>query len=208
MLPLLIGMLGAPPATGDDLSDAIAQQKALQARIAAQKKQVQKLTQQQAAVSATIAAATRTLNGINANLSDVRKQVATAAANVNLVKASYTDLVSQLAAIDTQLVVLQNDENRRAMELIDRKAQLAQRLRAAYAAGNTSMLEILLTSSSFNDILNEVSNYLDVGQQDSLLAAGIAQGVRDVAAVHQAVLARPCRDGGAPRPWSSSRRSS
>ena len=188
-LPLLIGMLGAPAATGDDLSKAIAQQKALQAKIAAQKKQVQQLSQQQAAVSATIATASKTLNGINANLADVKKQVATAAANVALVKASYGDLANQLAAIDTQLVVLQNDENRRDLALIQRKELLAERLRAAYATGNTSLLEIILTSSSFNDVLSEVSSYLDVGEQDQVLAAQIAQGAREVAAVHQAVLA-------------------
>jgi murein DD-endopeptidase MepM/ murein hydrolase activator NlpD len=182
-------MLGAPAATGDDLSNAIAQQKALQAKIAAQKKQVQALTLQQAAVSATISTASKTLNGINANMADVKKQMATAAANVALVKASYQDLANQLAAIDTQLVVLQNDENRRELALIQRKELLAERLRAAYATGNTSLLEIILTSPSFNDILSEVSSYLDVGEQDQVLAAQIAQGVRDVAAVHQAVLA-------------------
>ena len=83
---------------------------------------------------------------------------------------------------------LQNEEIRRAKALIDRKAHLAQRIRAAYAAGNTSILEILLTSASFNDTLHEVSYYLDVGTQDSSLAAEIAQDVRDVAALHQAVI--------------------
>ena len=38
-LPLLVATLGTPVATADDLSDAIARQKALQARIAAQKRQ-------------------------------------------------------------------------------------------------------------------------------------------------------------------------
>ncbi|HEY6058375.1 MAG TPA: hypothetical protein VIV06_10095, partial [Candidatus Limnocylindrales bacterium] len=45
LLPLLGSMLGAPvPARGDELSDALARQKALAARIADQRKQVAKLT--------------------------------------------------------------------------------------------------------------------------------------------------------------------
>src|SRR5437762_2812736 len=107
-VPLLVAGLGTPAATADDLSDALAQQRALQAKIASQK------------------------------------------AQVNL---------------------------------------LGERVRSAYATGQTSMLEIILGASSFNDVLSELGYYLDVGQQDQALAAQIAQDIRDVAALHDAVTA-------------------
>src|SRR4030088_1129573 len=79
-LPLLAGMLGTPVATADDLSDAIARQKALQTRIAQQKQQIVLLAQRQVGVRASIARATQTLNGVNANLAEVTGQVNTLAA--------------------------------------------------------------------------------------------------------------------------------
>src|SRR5579872_2649850 len=96
---LLAGLLGTPAATADDLSDAIARQKALQARIASQKAEVQALGQRQQTVRAQITKATATLNGINANLSDVQDQVTTLIASINLTKASYQDLQNQLKSI-------------------------------------------------------------------------------------------------------------
>jgi murein DD-endopeptidase MepM/ murein hydrolase activator NlpD len=71
---------------------------------------------------------------------------------------------------------------------VQRKELLAERIRAAYATGNTSLLETILTSNTFNDALSEVGYFLDVGEQDQALAGQITQDVRDVAALHQVVL--------------------
>ena len=187
-LPLLLGMLGAPVATADDLSDAIARQKAIQTRIVAQKRAITLLTQRQAGVRASIAKATQTLNGINANLADVKQQVDTLSAEIALTKLSYGDLANQLKSIDGQLKALQNEEIRRQKALVQRKSLLADRIRAAYATGNTSLLETLLSVNSFNDALSEVGYYMDVSQQDVALAEQITQDVRDIAAIHQVVL--------------------
>jgi murein DD-endopeptidase MepM/ murein hydrolase activator NlpD len=187
-LPLLAGMLGTPVTTGDDLSDALARQKALQQRIAEQKRQVQLLGLRQVGVRASIASTSRTLNGVNANLADVKKQIDTLSANIALTRASYKDLANQLTSIDGQLRALSNEEIRRANALYQRKQLLADRLQAAYSTGNTSLLETILTARSFDDVLSEVGYYLDVGTQDQALAQQITQDVRDIAALHQAVM--------------------
>ncbi len=187
-VPLLVGMLGTPAATGDDLSDALAQQKALQARIATQKQQVARLNAQQAALSERIASTSQTLDGINANLGVVKAQVNTIAANVTLVQASYKDLASQLAAINLQLKVLENDEARRQLALTQRRALLAERVRTAYDESQTSLLETILSAQSFTDVLSDVGYYLDFGAQDKALADQIVADIRDVAAIHAAVL--------------------
>jgi murein DD-endopeptidase MepM/ murein hydrolase activator NlpD len=187
-LPLLAGMLGTPVATGDDLSDALARQKALQQRIADQKRQVQLLGMRQVGVRASIASTSRTLNGINANLADVKKQIDRLSAEIALTRASYKDLANQLTAIDGQLRALSNEEIRRQKALFQRKQLLGDRLQAAYETGNTSLLETILTARSFDDVLSEVGYYLDVGTQDQALAQQITQDVRDIAALHQAVM--------------------
>ena len=112
----------------------------------------------------------------------------TLSAEIALTKLSYQDLANQLKSIDGQLTALQNEEIRRLRALVQRKALLADRIRAAYETGNTSLLETLLSANSFNDALSEVGYYMDVGTQDVALAQQITQDVRDVAAIHQVVL--------------------
>jgi len=187
-VPLLVGMLGTPAATGDDLSDALAQQKALQARIATQKQQVARLNAQQAALSERIASTSQTLDGINANLTVVKGQVATIVADVALVQASYRDLANQLATINLRLKALENDEARRQLALTGRRALLAERVRMAYAESQTSLLETMLSAQSFTDVLSDVGYYLDFGAQDKALADQIVADIRAVAAIHEAVL--------------------
>src|ERR1700688_4046050 len=79
VIPLLFGVIGTSTSvtSGDDLSSALAQQKALEARIAAQKHQVQLLSSRQAAISTSIDTATKNLDSVNANLSVVQGQVNT-----------------------------------------------------------------------------------------------------------------------------------
>jgi murein DD-endopeptidase MepM/ murein hydrolase activator NlpD len=185
IIPLLAGMLGTPVATADDLSDALARQKALQARIAAQKRSVQLLTQRQVGVRSQIARATAKLNGINANLAEVQDQVTTLVASINLTRASYQDLANQLKSIDGQLNALENEEYRRGRALVQRKNLLADRIRAAYVASNTSLIETILSADSFTDALSEVGYNIDVGTQDQPLAEQIQTDVREDQQLHQ-----------------------
>ena len=59
------------------------------------------------------------------------------------------------------------------VNLRERKALLAERLRQAYDTDRTSMLETFLSAGSFTDVLSEVSYSIDVGEQDKALAEQI-----------------------------------
>ena len=61
-------------------------------------------------------------------------------------------------------------EGAKKVELAERKALLAQRVRAAYDTDRTSLLESFLSGGSFSDLLTEMSYYIDVGEQDKALA--------------------------------------
>jgi murein DD-endopeptidase MepM/ murein hydrolase activator NlpD len=190
VIPLLFGVIGTSTSvtSGDDLSSALAQQKALEARIAAQKHQVQLLSSRQAAISTSIDTATKNLDSVNANLSVVQGQVNTLAADIQLVRASIGDLVNQVTAINAQLATLEKQETLRETALIQRKQMLADHIRAAWETSQTSLLEQVLSSHSFSDVLTQISDYVDFGQQDQALATQIAQDVRDIATLHQAVF--------------------
>ncbi|MBM4409616.1 MAG: hypothetical protein FJ038_13705 [Chloroflexi bacterium] len=188
LVPLLAGVLGPPSAAADDLSVAVAQRKAIAAKIQAQRRQVAQLSASQERVAAAIASARKKLNGINANLSEVQQDVATLRANISLVRASFGNLVDQLAQIDRQLGVLQAEERRRQAALVERKELLAERVRQAYATDRVTLLETLLSADSFTDALAQVGYLLDVGLQDEALARQIVEDIRGLSALHQEIL--------------------
>jgi murein DD-endopeptidase MepM/ murein hydrolase activator NlpD len=190
LVPLLSGAFAAPTArvAGDDLSDAIARQKAIERQVARQKSQIAELNALQGQVASEIANTRQALAGINADLGAVRAQIATMVKRVNAVRAKYDGLIAQLKALDAQLAKVVADEAAKRDELGKRRALLADRLRNAYDTDRTSLLETFLSGASFTDVLTQVSYYLDVSEQDKALAEQIMGDQETLAALHQTVV--------------------
>jgi murein DD-endopeptidase MepM/ murein hydrolase activator NlpD len=191
LLPMALGMVGAPAATpavrGDDLSDAKAAQAHLKHQIEEQKAAVAALDALQASLSADIASTQRQLSGINANLVTVRAKITTMSSRIEVVQRSYDDLVLQLGRQDFALALLETQETAKGDQLRSRKAMLVDRIRSAYDTGRTSMLEAFLSGGNFNDLLTEMNDYIDVGEQDKALAAQIVVDQTALAQLHQDV---------------------
>lgn len=191
LLPLVIGLLGAPASTGtvrgDELSDAKAKSSALKKEIAAQKAQIAAINDLQTGLSAEIADTKSQLRKVGADLEKVRKKIAAMQTKINQVKAAYEDLVAQLAEMDAELKRVIAQEAAKRLELAERRAQLADRVRSAYDTDRTSPLETFLSGGSFTDLLAEMSYYIDVGEQDRALADQIAKAKETLAAIHQTV---------------------
>src|SRR5207245_593547 len=79
--------------------------------------------------------------GINADLVVAQARVADMSVKVSAIKRVYNLLVVELGDLDLQLLRITQDQRRTAIELANRKAILGERLRAAYSAGETSLLE-------------------------------------------------------------------
>jgi murein DD-endopeptidase MepM/ murein hydrolase activator NlpD len=192
ILPVLAGGLLAAPvqtARADELSDALAQQRALEQKIRTQKSRVAELARLQSDLSGQIASTRRSLATVNADLATVRRQVDHMIADIAIVQARYDDLVAQILDLDAQLIQLRAEEALKVEQLADRKAQLAARIRNTYDVDRTSMLELVLSSSSFTDLLAEAGYYLDIAAQDRALAAGIEQDQRVLAALGETIVA-------------------
>ncbi len=192
LLPLVAGLFGSPlagpqVARGDDISNALAQQRALQAKIASQKAAAQALSADQAKLTAQIGATRASLTNVTANLQTVQAQIGTLADQVAQVKARYDQLVAQLADLEQQLAVIEVQERVRQAQLEERQAMLAARLRAAYRTDETSMLETVLSAQSFAAVVSDVGYYLDIGNQDRQLAQQIGQDQLTLSALHQTV---------------------
>jgi murein DD-endopeptidase MepM/ murein hydrolase activator NlpD len=191
-IPFLIGVIGAPVATpapvqADELSRAQAQQKELARKIAAQKSLIARLNSSQASLAGAIAQTKDELEGITDDLTATRKRVARLVDNINQVKAQYQSLVNDLADLDHQLTNIEAQETAKKAELGQRKAELANRIRDAYEAERTSMLETFLSGASFTDMLARMSTQLDSDEQDQALAAQIAEDRKTLLALHETV---------------------
>jgi murein DD-endopeptidase MepM/ murein hydrolase activator NlpD len=191
LIPLVVGLLGAPGSTatvrGDELSDAKAKSTALKREIAEQKAQIAAINDLQAGLAAEISDTKNQLKKIGADLDKVRKKIASMQAKINQVKAVYEDLVAQLAEMDAELQRVIAQEAAKRLDLAERRAQLAARVRSAYDTDRTSPLETFLSGGSFTDLLAEMSYYIDVGEQDRALAEQIAKAKETLAAIHQTV---------------------
>jgi murein DD-endopeptidase MepM/ murein hydrolase activator NlpD len=191
VVPVVVGGFAwSPGATvrADELSDALAQQRALEQRIRTQKAQIADLTRQQTTLSASIASTKRDLAAVNADLSAVRANVTNMVAQIAIVEARYNELVSQIAELDAQLIQLRAEEALKVEELAAQKAQLADRIRNAYDVDRTSLLELFLSSDSFTDLLSEAGWYLDVAAQDRALAAQIEADQQVLATLRETTI--------------------
>ena len=93
LIPLVVGLLGAPATTntarGDELSDAKAKSSALKKEIAEQKAQIAAINDLQSGLAAEISDTKNQLRKIGADLDKVRKKIASMQAKINQVKAVY-----------------------------------------------------------------------------------------------------------------------
>jgi murein DD-endopeptidase MepM/ murein hydrolase activator NlpD len=191
LIPLVVGLLGAPAGTtqvrGDELSDAKARQTALKKKVAEQKAQIAAINDLQHGLAAEISSTKTELRKIGADLSAVKRKITRMQTRINKVKAAYEDLVEQLKAMDAELKRLTAQQAEKRLELAERRRQLADRVRSAYDTDRTSPLETFLSGGSFTDLLAEMSYYIDVGEQDRALAAQIAKAKETLAAIQQTV---------------------
>lgn len=184
-LGLIVAPATAPSANGDELSDAQARQAQLKQDVATQKAQIAKLNDLQASLAAEINETTRTLRGINTDLAAVKVKITGMQTRIDAVKAEYAAFVVELENLDALLVVVQARETAKATELRERQQLLSDRVRSAYDADRTSMLETVLSGGSFTDLLSEMSYLIDVGEQDKALAVRIRTDQETLATLHQ-----------------------
>ena len=141
----------------------------------------------QADLGHQIASTKRQLNGINANLVEVRSNITTMVKKIDVVRAQYLAQVFDLQQLDVSLDRITVQEDTMVVNLRDRKALLADRLRQAYDTDRTSMLETFLSGESFTDVLSDVSYAIDVSEQDKRSPSRSRKTRQTIAAVHQTV---------------------
>ena len=190
--PLLIvglGLAQAGPVRGDPLDDALAQQKALAAQLAAQQKALDALIAQQGALTAQLASTSAALAKNTATLTSITTQVAQLSTAVQQAQIGLTTLNAAVSALDTEITRLVKEQQAKARDLAARQAILASRIREAYIADQTPPLWILLSGQSFTDILLDIAGFNMLGAEDVKLADGISRDAARLAAIEDQVRA-------------------
>jgi murein DD-endopeptidase MepM/ murein hydrolase activator NlpD len=171
----------------DDLEKVKAEQQQLAQEIEQRRQEAGELKAMQNAVKGEITQTANALEAVNADLAAVREQIGAMTRRIEQVQAKHEELVGELEALDVQLADLVVREGQKQVELTERQALLADRLRAANDVDRTSLLEVFLSGGSFSDVLAEVSYHLDAGSEDKALADRIRRDQETLLALHQTV---------------------
>jgi len=191
-IPLLIvglGLAQAGPVRGDPLDDALAQQKALAAQLAAQQKALNALIAQQGALTAQLASTSAALAKNTATLTSITTQVAQLSTAVAQAQVGLNKLNAAVNALDAEISRLVKAQEAKARDLSARQAILASRIREAYIADQTPPLWILLSGQSFTDILLDIAGFNALGTEDVKLADGISRDAARLAEIENQVRA-------------------
>jgi murein DD-endopeptidase MepM/ murein hydrolase activator NlpD len=177
-LPLVVSELTVvSPAVADELQDRIAatraRQEEIDGAIARQQQLLGQLKTDEGIVTTALDTTSDQLEGINADQAAVRAEIAAATDALARVEARYAALTGEIEQLDWTIGLLEAEIAQGDEDLEARRALLADRLAAAYRTRQTSLLEQVLASSSFTDILTDVDAFLRFGDQDAELAAAI-----------------------------------
>jgi murein DD-endopeptidase MepM/ murein hydrolase activator NlpD len=174
-----------PKVSADALSDAYAQQNQLQKQIAAQKARLAALTASQKSLTLKLGQTKATLNSVVDNLTVVKTQIIAMVVDVAQAQQGVDELTATVAQLDRQLTDLEMQERTKQDQLDARKAMLAERIRTAYATDRQSILETILSSNDFTDVLSQVDDHLAFADQDKALAEQITQDQQVLGILHQ-----------------------
>jgi murein DD-endopeptidase MepM/ murein hydrolase activator NlpD len=183
LMVIALTLLGLPttssPTSANSFSDQIAAARARQASlrhdIDQQNRLLGNLQGDAATARSALAKTGSQLDGINADQAQVKQDIKVATKALAKVQARRAALQDRLQQLDLTLNLLEQEIQQGSDELDARRAALGARLADAYRSQGTSLLEQVLDSGSFTDVVSNASAYLAYGDQDAQLAAAIQQ---------------------------------
>ncbi len=179
LLSVLCSLLGGGPVAADPLGDRIAAARARQAAlgrsIVRQDQILGGLQHDATRARSAIAASGRQLDSIGADLAALRRDIADATASLERVQARRVALQQQIAELDRTLDILESQIAMGALELDDRRRALGARLADAYRVGQASLLERIISSGSFSDVVTAASAYEAYAAEDAQMARSISE---------------------------------
>jgi murein DD-endopeptidase MepM/ murein hydrolase activator NlpD len=176
--------------TRAQLADAKSAQQALSATLERQRSELAELEHRSAQLDTSLDLARAELATVTAEYERVRGLLAQVKRQVRQVERHLAELNGEIERLSRQLEHIAAAIERRTEELREREALLEDHLRSAYERSQTSMLEILLSADSLDEVTRQFGYLITVSDQDAILADEI-RSIREELGTRRASL----RDG-------------
>lgn len=187
-----LATLPVVPVSANDLGDRISvgreRQQELLGAIEQQRDLLKDLRADEGLAGRALDSSAEALDGINADQTVLREDIEQAARTLARVEALRDDLALELDTLDETIEQLEADIAQGERDLADRRRLLGERLVVAYRTSQTSLLEQILGSSSFSDVLIGVDAHLRFGEQDAQFARLIQEDQAALDSLRQSTL--------------------
>ena len=127
------------------------------------------------------------LENINAQKSETLQQVEDLIMQISSAQSEIDELDSQIADMNAQIEEAQNKLDEKQEEYDDKQELLEKRLVAAYEAGETSYLDVLLSSSSLTDLISNYYMISEITQSDMDLMEKIKKEQEEIETAKQTI---------------------
>jgi murein DD-endopeptidase MepM/ murein hydrolase activator NlpD len=156
--------------TRAQLADARSAQQALTATLDRQRSELSSLQRQSAELGTALDVARAELAAVTAEYERVRELLGQVREQVDEIERHLAELRREIQKLNGQLERIAAAIAHRNAELKEREALLEDHLRSAYERSQTSMLEILLSADSLDEVTRQFGYLITVSDQDAILA--------------------------------------
>ena len=156
--------------TRAQLADARSAQQELAATLERQRSELADLEERSAQLGSALDLARAELASVTAEYQHVRGLLAQVRDHVERIERRLAHLNAEIDELNRKLNAVAAAIERRSQELADREALLQEHLRSAYERSQTSMLEIILSADSLDEVAAQFGYLMTVSDQDTILA--------------------------------------
>ena len=125
------------------------------------------------------------LENINTEKSETLQQVEDLIMQISSAQSEIDELDTKISDMNTKIEEAQSKLNEKQEEYDDKEALLEKRLVAAYEAGETSYLDVLLSSSSLTDLISNYYMISEITQSDMELMDKIKKEQEEIETAKQ-----------------------
>jgi murein DD-endopeptidase MepM/ murein hydrolase activator NlpD len=156
--------------TREQLADARSAHRSLADTLDRQRAELEALQDRSANLGAQLDVARAELAAVTAEYDRVRGLLVQVKKQVEQIEQRLVELNDEIVKLSRQLAQVADAIDRRTRELRDREDLLEEHLRSAYERTQTSMLEILLSADSLDEVTAQFGYLVTISEQDTVLA--------------------------------------
>lgn len=150
----------------------------IEADIAAQEKELEKLAGQKENKEEYIASLEKQNKNLSDQIAAIEEKIAPIQAEINKLDKEITELETQIDSLEKEITSIDAEIAEQKVSIDETYELLAKRLKAVYMAGETSELEIFLSATDFQDFLNRTELIRQVSKHDTDMVKELEEHIK------------------------------